>query len=88
MPIARKSKADHQLRQLEHRIKKLKLVMQGKEPNSSLWNFYALNENDYKRDFTEIDQSDLSVALGDIETAIKELKKVKTLKADKLHRDK
>lgn len=88
MPIVRKSKSDHHLNQLEDRINKLKLIMQGVEPNPSLWNLYALNENDYKRDFSEIDSSDLSIALGDIENAIKELKKLKTLKAEKLHNPK
>jgi len=88
MPIVRKSKTDHHLEQLEERIEKLKLVMHGSEPNPNLWNLYALNENDYKRDFSEIDQSDLSIALGDVENAIKELKKAKTIKAEKLHNPK
>ena len=85
MPIVRKSKAQRHLERLEERIEKLKEVLQGKEPNINLWNFYSLNETDYLRDFTEVEQSELSIALGDIENAIKELKKVKTLKAERLH---
>jgi len=88
MPIVRKSKATHHLEQLKERIEKLKQVMHGTEPNAGLWNLYALNENDYKRDFTEVDQSDLAIALGDVENAIRELKKARTLKAEKFHNPK
>jgi hypothetical protein len=72
------------MQRLEERIDKLKEVLKGSSPNSNLWNFYSLNESDFARDFTEIDPSELSIALGDIENAIKELKKAKTLKADRL----
>jgi len=85
MPIVMKSKSMHHFKRLEDRMKCLKKVLLGAEPNPSLWNYYSLSESDYKRDFTEVEQSDLSVALNDVETAIKELKKVKALKADKLH---
>ncbi len=70
---------------LEERIGTLRKVMQGSEPNDGLWNFHALSESDYVRDFVEIDQAALSIALGDVENVIKELKKVKTLKAERLH---
>ena len=81
MPIVRKTKAQQHLQRLEERIEKIKQVLQGQEPNMNLWNLYAFSEDDYKRDFTEIDQSELSLALSDIEGAIRELKKVKTLPA-------
>lgn len=84
MPIVRKSNASRHMQRLEERIDKLKEVLKGSSPNSNLWNFYSLNESDFARDFTEIDPSELSIALGDIENAIKELKKAKTLKADRL----
>ena len=88
MPIVRKTKAQQHLQRLEERIEKIKQVLQGQEPNMNLWNLYAFSEDDYKRDFTEIDQSELSLALSDIEGAIRELKKVKTLPAQKLHNPK
>jgi tetratricopeptide (TPR) repeat protein len=84
VPIVRKSNASRHMQRLEERIDKLKEVLKGSSPNSNLWNFYSLNESDFARDFTEIDPSELSIALGDIENAIKELKKAKTLKADRL----
>lgn len=73
MPIVRKSKFAHLFSELQKRIDNLKNIMEGKEPNENLWNFYALNEGDYKRDFTEIEQSELLLALGDVDNAIKEL---------------
>ena len=85
MPIVRKSKASHHLQQLEDRIEKLKEILKGDTPNPNLWNLYAYSESDYERDFTEIDHADLAIALGDVENAIKELKKAKTLKAEKIH---
>lgn len=85
MPIVKKINSNRHLKILEGRIENLNAVLQGSEPNMNIWNLYALSESDYKRDFTEVDQSDLSLALGDVENAIKELKKAKTLKAIKIH---
>ena len=85
MPIVQKSVANMHLKRLDERVLELKSVLQGNEPNDGLWNFYSLNESDYSRDFTEISATDLSYALSDLEAVIKELKKVRTLKAKRLH---
>ena len=85
MPIVRKSKSQQHFKRLQARVEVLSKVMQGVEPNRGLWNFYALNEEDYIRDFVEVDQAELSLALDDLTSAVKALKKTKTLQADKLH---
>lgn len=85
MSIARKSRAQQHCERLEKSLDSLKSVLLGSEPNVNIWNLYAYNEGDYKRDFTEIDDSELSIAIAGLESVIKELKKAKALKATKLH---
>ena len=85
MPIVEKIVSKSHLNRLNERVAGLKDALQGSEPNQGLWNFYSLNEDDYKRDFIEIDATNLSYALSDLEAVIKELKKARTLKAEKLH---
>lgn len=88
MPIVRKSKSDLLFNKLKERVDKLQKVMEGKKPNENLCDLYALNSSDYERDFTEIDSSELSIAVNDLASVINELKKARTLKADKLYNPK
>lgn len=86
MPIVRKKVAEKHLKRFDERVSALRAVLSGTEPNENLADLYALNMDDYKRDFVEINAEDLAYAIADIQTSAKELKKAGALKADKLHK--
>ena len=88
MPVVRKSNAQKHLSQLNESVNTLRKVLEGSEPNPNTWDIFALNEDDYSRDFMHIDPTDLGYALSALEGVIKELRKTKSLQAERLHRAK
>ena len=86
MPIVKRSDVDRHLKELRKRVAELEKCLVGEEPNTNLSDHYALNPDDFKRDFVTIDKEGLEYALDDLATVIKVIKRLPKQKAPKLHR--
>ena len=85
MPLAKRSKIKSERATLREYFERLDAVLEGEDPNENLWDHYALNEADFSRDFTHVDEASLVAAADALDAIIKKLKKPAHLKAPRLH---
>ncbi|OHX34252.1 hypothetical protein BJL95_03675 [Methylomonas sp. LWB] len=85
MPLVRKTAINRHLEELDKRYNELREALVGNDPSTSLWNFYALSEDDFLRDYTTINRDRLEYALNDFKTVLSVLNKFKAHKEQKLH---
>jgi len=78
MTTIRKTKMAIHIEKLERNYRELRQILNGDEPNPNIWDQYSLNPDDYKRDFTEINLTELNYAVGSLKSALAELAKLKT----------
>jgi hypothetical protein len=86
MPIIRKSEYLHYVQDLENRCNKLIAVAKGKSPNSDLYESHTLNPDDFERDFIEVSEHEINIAVSELRSAINSFKSIKKFSAKKLGR--
>jgi hypothetical protein len=65
---------------------KLIATAKGKHPNSDLYESHALNPDDFKRDFIEVSEHEMNVAVSELSSTISSFKSIKKFSAKKLGR--
>jgi len=84
MAIIRKSELRRHLDELKARYDRLWSAVNGNTPNPNIYEQYAHDPEQYKKDFTEINITDVEYALSDFQTVLKRLETIQKLQADKL----
>jgi hypothetical protein len=84
MPIIRRRELAPHLVEFDDRCQRLRDALIGGNPNPNVFRRYALNPDDFRRDFTELDARELDYAIDDLIVSLKALKKVKRLEAPPL----
>jgi len=88
MPIIRKSKVIDYSNLLRTQSEALLNLLDGAEPNLNIWDQFAISEQDYLTQFTEINPIYLSSSISALEATLKQLKKLERYKEPKLHKKK
>lgn len=84
MPIIRQEDLRHLKSEFDERCEKLRHVLIGMSPNRNVFDQYSLNPEDFKRDYVELDEKQLTFAIDDFQTCLKKLKQIKKLRAHRL----
>lgn len=71
MPIHRVSTINGHIDRLEDAVKQLREELQGRDPNANVFSEYALNPDDFKKDFRDIKPDDLEYKASQVTTALK-----------------
>lgn len=88
MPIVRKTRVTEYSNLLRTQSEALLNLLQGAEPNRNIWDQFAISEQDYLSQFTEINPITLVSAIDTLQSTLKQLKKLERHKEAKLHKPK
>ena len=84
MPIIRQEDLQLLKREFDERCEKLRHELIGVSPNGNVWNQYAFNPADFARDYHELHEQRLVMAIDDLQTCLSKLKKIRKLSAARL----
>ena len=84
MPIVRQENLQLLKGEFDERCERLRHELIGVPPNSNVWDQFAYNPEDFKRDYVQLDEQRLLIAIDDLQTCLKKLKKIRGLGAARL----
>ncbi len=84
MTTVKKSTMEPYLKALDERYAKLRKELSGEEPNPNVYNLYHNNPEQYKQEFRDLSEMDLTLALDDFHTILKQLKSTKKFQAKRV----
>jgi|CXWL01.1.fsa_nt_gi hypothetical protein len=84
MAIIRKVELRRHIEELESRYKKLREAISGGNPNPNIYDQYSNNPEQYKEEFTEVNDTDVEYALSDFRGVLKRLETIQKLQAPRL----
>lgn len=86
MPIVKRTSLIKYTDQLEKRYNNLISEIQGTRPNENIYDLYEQNPDDFIKEYSQVDDLAIDLAINDFKGILKELKKIKSLKAKTLNR--
>jgi len=79
MPIIKNTELNKYKFALEDRYSKLIAQIDGKKPNGNIYEQYENDPAVYSKDYREIDDLEIRLAITNFEGILKEIKKIKTV---------
>jgi len=87
MPTVKRSRVLQKLKHLDDAVSDLRNAILESPVVGNTWNLYAMNPEEYVKEFVHVDPDELAKQLGAVRAMINEVSKLKSVREEKLHRD-